>query len=255
MSSERRPWYPWYPRDFNQDEKVKCLSDDAELLYRRALDVMWQANDLQLPSNCLKLANALARGWQKDRFESAWNEIQTSGFELFKTTEDGLFIYSDRLKREVSKIETISNTRKELGKIGGQAKAKQKLSNFQANGVANTKQKGSHTHTHTDINKTPISPLPKKQKTTFTPPTVQEVEAFFSEKGYSTDSARRAFEYYSSGDWKDSRGTQVQNWKRKMIAVWFKDENLAKQQPVAFQVLGQNGKPETQEERIMRLCS
>jgi len=152
MSSERRPWYPWYPRDFNQDEKVKCLSDDAELLYRRALDVMWQANTCQLPSNCLRLANALARGWTIERFQKAWEEIQNPGCELFKTTDDGNFIYSKRLLSELEKFTELSNRRKELGKIGGQATAKLLLSKRQpkakAKAQATVKQSLSHTHTH-----------------------------------------------------------------------------------------------------------
>lgn len=143
MSSDRRPWYPWYPRDFNQDEKVKCLSDDAELLYRRALDVMWQATALQLPSNCLKLALALARGWTTERFEKAWSEVQTPGYELFKTTENGDFIYSERLSREADKIKRLSEIRSIQG---SKAKAKQLPSNCQAKG----KQKPNHTDTDTD---------------------------------------------------------------------------------------------------------
>ncbi len=125
MSSSRRPWFPWYPKEYNADEKVKGLSDDADLLYRRILDVLWEASDLHLPSNCLKLANQIARGWSMERFKSAWGEIQFPGFELLKTTEDGKLVYSERLIREAQKIESISKIRSESGK---KAKAKQKLS-------------------------------------------------------------------------------------------------------------------------------
>ena len=59
----------------------------------------------------------------------------------------------------------------------------------------------------------------------FIPPLVDDVVIYFKEKGYSTEVAKRAFEYYSTADWKDSKGNQVRNWKQKMIAVWFKDEN------------------------------
>jgi hypothetical protein len=153
MSSDRRPWFSWYPRDYIADEKVKALSDDAELVYRRALDVLWQSNDLQLPNNCLKLANQLARGWSAERFESAWNEIQTPGFEILKTTEDGLWVYSKRLCKEAKKIENISKKRSESGK----KRAKQMFSNCSAN----DKQTLSHTDTDTDTdnNTPPISPL------------------------------------------------------------------------------------------------
>ena len=219
MSSDRRPWYPWYPRDFNQDEKVKCLSDDAELLYRRALDVMWQANTLQLPSNSLKLALALARGWSTERFENAWSEIQSDGFELLKTTKDGLFVYSERLCREAEKIKKLSKIRSEQGK---KAKGKKKPSNSQA--IA--KQRPSHTDTDTDTdtdnnNIPPISPKPKSKK--LTPPTLDEVQSYFYENGIDPAIGKEAFDYYEAGNWHDSQGKPVKNWKQKMRGVWFKN--------------------------------
>ena len=141
MSTERRPWYKWYPKDFVVDEKVQGLSDDAELLYRRLLDILWQANALQLPNNCLKLANQIARGWTKERFENAWNDIQTPGFELLKTSSDGNWIYSSRLKEEAEKVEIISKIRSNNGR---KAKAKQKPSKSQAS--------APYTDTDTDNN-------------------------------------------------------------------------------------------------------
>lgn len=59
----------------------------------------------------------------------------------------------------------------------------------------------------------------------FTPPEISEVENYFSENGYSAEAAKKAFEYYSTANWVDSKGNKVRNWKQKMIAVWFKDEN------------------------------
>jgi hypothetical protein len=158
MSSSRRPWYPWYPKDFNQDEKVRMLSDDAELVYRRALDVLWQANDQQMPSNCLALANALARGWSTERFKNAWDEIQKPEYELLKTTDDGKWVYSKRLKLEAEKIASLCKIRRKSASKGGQASA-------QARGQANAKQKVEQTSSHTDtdtdtdnINNNPPTP-------------------------------------------------------------------------------------------------
>jgi len=136
MSSNRRPWYPWYPKDFIVDEKVQSLSDDAELLYRRVLDLLWQANDLQMLNNCSKLANALCKNWTKDRFDLAWEEIQTPGFELLKTSNCGNFVYSKRLLEEAQKIENISKTRAKA------AKAKHMQSKSRA--------KAEHVDCHTD---------------------------------------------------------------------------------------------------------
>lgn len=59
----------------------------------------------------------------------------------------------------------------------------------------------------------------------FVAPLLTEVENFFTENGYKVETARDAFKYYSEGNWKDSRGHIVKNWKQKMRGVWFKEEN------------------------------
>lgn len=64
----------------------------------------------------------------------------------------------------------------------------------------------------------------KKVKPKFIPPTLQEVKDFFKLKGYNETGAIKAFEYYDSAEWKDSKGNQVKNWKQKMIGIWFKPE-------------------------------
>ena len=64
-----------------------------------------------------------------------------------------------------------------------------------------------------------------KEKNKFSPPTLEDVKSYFLENGYTENSAQKAFDYYSTAGWRDSRGNQVKNWKQKMIAVWFKDEN------------------------------
>lgn len=48
------------------------------------------------------------------------------------------------------------------------------------------------------------------------PPTLEDVKAYVSEKGYSVDPVV-FFEYFSEGDWIDSRGNPVKNWKQKLI--------------------------------------
>ena len=119
MSSNHRPWYKWWPKDFIADEKVQCLSPIAELVYRRALDVMWQANDCRLLNLCLKLANALSRGLTQNEFEKAWDEIQTPGFELFKISDCGNWIYSKRLSEQMEEIENTRKERQKAGRKGG----------------------------------------------------------------------------------------------------------------------------------------
>ena len=68
----------------------------------------------------------------------------------------------------------------------------------------------------------------KREVKVFTPPSISEVKEYFKEKGYSEQSAIKAFDYYDVADWKDSKGNKVKNWKQKMQGVWFKEENKTK---------------------------
>jgi hypothetical protein len=121
---------------------------------------------------------------------------------------------------------------------------------FSKNGNSHfPKMENVHTDTNTDTNTDTISEktsqsnlelfTPKSQKEVeipkeikqrkarpkFVPPTEAEVVAYFREKGYKAEVAKRAFVYYDTGGWSDSHGKKVRNWKQKMQGVWFKPEN------------------------------
>jgi hypothetical protein len=66
-----------------------------------------------------------------------------------------------------------------------------------------------------------------KKDHVFVRPKLLEVLDFFAAHGYSASAAEKAFAYYEAAGWVDSNGKKVRNWKQKMIAVWFKPENLA----------------------------
>ena len=150
MSSDRRPWYKWFPKDFVADEKVKSLSPLSELVYRRLLDTMWQSSACVLLNDCLRLANVAGGGLTDEQFEKAWSEIQTPGFELFKISDCGKFIYSERMNRQVEEIEI----KQKAGKKGGQAKSKQKPSKSQAK----AKYARAREDADTDIKDNPPTP-------------------------------------------------------------------------------------------------
>jgi len=71
-----------------------------------------------------------------------------------------------------------------------------------------------------------------KKKRNFIPPTLDEVISYFEKNNYPKELAERAYKYYNEGEWKDSNGKPVSNWKQKVIANWFKDENRKSQQEV-----------------------
>lgn len=65
----------------------------------------------------------------------------------------------------------------------------------------------------------------KSKSTTQARPTLEEVQSFFKENGYSVEIATKAYHYYAEAGWKDSRGEPVRAWKQKMRGVWFRDEH------------------------------
>jgi hypothetical protein len=68
----------------------------------------------------------------------------------------------------------------------------------------------------------------KGNRKIFIPPTLSDVQSYFELNGYSLESANKAFNYYASANWVDSKNNKIKNWKQKMIGVWFKEENKIK---------------------------
>lgn len=70
----------------------------------------------------------------------------------------------------------------------------------------------------------------KTASKSFNPPALEEVKSYFKEKGYQQTVADRAFDYYTTMNWKDGTGKQVLNWKGKMLSVWMKPEFKIKEE-------------------------
>lgn len=64
----------------------------------------------------------------------------------------------------------------------------------------------------------------RKNNREFIPPSFEEFESYCKEKGYGRI-AKKAFEFYDTADWHDSKGNKVRNWKQKCLSVWFTEEN------------------------------
>ena len=54
---------------------------------------------------------------------------------------------------------------------------------------------------------------------------LEDIILYFSENGYTNETAEKFYNYYSIANWKDSKGNEVKNWKQKAQSVWFKPEN------------------------------
>lgn len=66
-----------------------------------------------------------------------------------------------------------------------------------------------------DKNRLEKSRLEDKRKR-FTPPTLEEVQAYCKERKNNVD-AKKFFDYYQEGEWHDSQGKPVRNWKQKLL--------------------------------------
>lgn len=84
----------------------------------------------------------------------------------------------------------------------------------------------------------------KQVKPAFIPPTLDDVKAYFKEKGYSEEIAIKAYEFYEASEppWHDSTGKSVKMWKQKMLNNWFKPEHKIKieKQKSSSKNIGQN---------------
>ena len=64
------------------------------------------------------------------------------------------------------------------------------------------------------------------KKKVFKKPTLEEIETYCKERNNNVDS-KSFFDFYEAGDWKDSKGNKVKNWKQKII-TWERDTNKKK---------------------------
>lgn len=120
----------------------------------------------------------------------------------------------------------------ETGKNGGskpKANGKQTESKQQADGNQSEREKEKEKEKENEIEKESyisareeiikeLESAPQKKR--FKPPTLEEVIAYCKERNSSVD-PRQFFEYFQAGNWMDSKGQKVKNWKQKLL-TWEK---------------------------------
>jgi hypothetical protein len=104
-------------------------------------------------------------------------------------------------------------------KNGSKAKAKRNVSETEA------KKKQSVSETEANKNKNKNKNENKNENKNFTPPTLEEVKSWFIENGSTAEAGAKAWQYYTDGEWIDSKGTPVKNWRQKMRGGrWLEDK-------------------------------
>lgn len=126
-----------------------------------------------------------------------------------KFIESETGFYNERLTIEMDKRNKKSNNMSETAKeVWAERKAKKNTIVLQKQNKSKTKVKKNDTIAIQSINVN-----------------IDIIKDYFTDNGYSIESAEKFFNYYSVADWTDSKGNEVKNWKQKAQSVWFKPEN------------------------------
>lgn len=119
----------------------------------------------------------------------------------FQQDENGLY-FNARLEMEIVKRSQFVDSRRVNGSKGGRPSKPLGLPSAKPSGKAKKKL---------PINRDEIE--------------IKDVIEYFLSNGYTENSAKKFFDYYSTTNWIDSKGNKVKSWKQKAQGVWFKDEN------------------------------
>ena len=88
-----------------------------------------------------------------------------------------------------------------------------------------------------DIDKDKEVKKRRKKVKDFSPPTLEDIEAYCKSRNNNVD-AKRFFDFFDAADWVDSKGNKVRNWKQKVI-TW---ESYNKEVKQDGQATGDSGK-------------
>jgi len=109
----------------------------------------------------------------------------------------------DRNKQEYAEI---CEKRREAGSLGGKQKVANASKCYQM--LAND-SKSTYNDNDNDINK-------ESKKKVFAPPTRDEVLDYARSKS-AVALGEKFYDYFTEGNWKDSKGNKVKNWKQKFL--------------------------------------
>lgn len=113
---------------------------------------------------------------------------------------------------------------------------REKQQNLLPDGGVDNVHSDVHENVHTDIRDKDIKRLdirdkenntppksPSRGKREFVPPTLEDVEAYCKERNSPVD-PKSFYDYFTAGNWYDSKGQKVRSWKQKLI-TWEKGGN------------------------------
>jgi hypothetical protein len=129
-------------------------------------------------------------------------------------------IYINFLSEQLNEFDDISKKNSKNAKDGWEKRRKSKENKELCGGNA--------TALNLQCESNAIREDKRKEKKVIYTPLIDEVILYFTDNGYTKESAVKAFNFYDVANWVDTKGNKVKNWKQKMQGVWFKEENKIK---------------------------
>ena len=209
------PYFKFEPNQW-ENGNIQMLSREDKGLFIDLCSMYWS----RLGDVPMKLATQKLCGGNATALNSLCDE------KIIEILDGNIFIKF--LSEQLNEFEDTSKQNSKNAKEGWEKRRKQKEES-ERNATALIPQCENDAIREDKIKEDKIKVNKRVNK--FTPPTLLEVENYFTENGYTKQSGTKAYNYYNIADWKDSNAKQVRNWKQKMQSVWFKDENKINVKP------------------------
>lgn len=218
---KKESYYFSHDANARKDEKVLCLlvehGYEGYGIYWALIEMMFENQDTAISRKLLK---GIAYDLRIDI--TKLQSVITTCYSVNLFQADKEKIWSNSLRRRKAEWEEKRKKRSEAGKRG-------MASRWSPDNNVTNPDNNVITQNNGDITKYNKGKERKAKKSkvdrVFVPPTLEEVKAYFKEKGYSEELAERAFETYNVADWHDTKGNPVLSWKQKMVSTWLKPEN------------------------------
>lgn len=208
-----RPWYKWFPGDYLQD--TVHISPEADLLYRRLLDVQWRDGIIPLELEKIARISRLPMAW----VEPAWPEIE-GYFQRVGGRKPG---YSNkRMKSLIALCSRESGVKRDAAKRRWNKELHASALNMQCDPDPDPDPEEEEEKRSPPI----VPPLPEKpapksapKRARFQRPDVSAVRAYCQERNNHVDAVAFIDHYESKGwvvgkspmkDWKAA----VRTWER-----------------------------------------
>lgn len=143
-------------------------------------------------------------------------------FSKFKKDEEGNY-YNERLDEEIVRRKKYSESRRNNRKKKDTEEEKETTCEEDMKNICNSYEEHMETETVTitkdiNINNKDNRGMGEegKKKKIFIPPKLEEVENYVKEKKLNIN-AKEFLDYFEAGNWIDSKGNKVKNWKQKML--------------------------------------